>query len=403
MLRNNMLVKTAVTGSPQRPAGADPPNRRWAQPASSYTLMKSRKVVSLLLGLLLLACSCERAGGPSAVAAEAGALAAPDERSAVPVTVASVTLQPSARLVRFVGTLYGDQEVTLSSQVEGQIRALNVDLGDQVEAGEVLAQIEDDQWRARLREAEAMLAKAEADEARGRELVGRQVISAQEYESMKTQAAVAKAQRDTLTVTIRHAAVQSPITGAVARRFVSAGEYVHPGSQLFTLVAEDPLKLRGNVPERFAHELQVGQAVQVQVDAFPESTFAGRLARISPASSPESRAVAIEAIVVNRDRKLKPGFFANAAVITRTDDQALMVPQEALITFAGVTKLFVISEGKAHERQVQVGSRSNGGLVEIVRGIEATEVVATSGLAKLEDGSTVSVRVPVSASRKPAS
>src|SRR5262249_5617167 len=153
-------------------------------------------------------------------------------------------------------------------------------LGDHVEAGQVVAQIDDDQWRARLREAEATLAKAQADEARGRQLVEKRVISAQEYETMKTQAAVAQAQRDTLTVTIRHARVESPIRGAVAKRSVSAGEYVRAGSQLFTLVAEDPLKLRGDVPERFAHELQVGQTVQVRVDAFPDTVSTGRLARI---------------------------------------------------------------------------------------------------------------------------
>jgi RND family efflux transporter MFP subunit len=360
--------------------------------------MKSRGLSSLLLGGLLLTCGCERANGPQAVAAEAEA-----ERAAVPVTVASVTMQPSARLVRFVGTLYGNQEVTLSSQVEGQIRALHVDLGDQVETGQVLAQIEDDQWRARLREAEAMLAKAQADEDRSRELVARHVISAQEYESMKTHAAVAKAQRDTLTVTIRHASVQSPIGGAVARRFVSAGEYVHPGSQLFSLVAEDPLKLRGDVPERFANELQVGQTVQVRVDAFPDMTFTGRLGRISPASNPENRSVAIEAIVDNHDRTLKPGFFANATVTTRSDDQTLMVPQEAVITFAGVTKLFVISGGRAHERPVHTGTRGTAGLVEIVEGIGASEVVATSGLTKLENGSAVSVREPATARHEPAS
>ena len=316
-------------------------------------------------------------------------LAADDKPVAVPVTVARVVTQPSARLVNFVGTLYGNEEVTVSSQVEGQIKSLNVDLGDHVDAGQVVAQIDDDLWRARLRQAEAMFAKAQADEARGRQLVDRHVISTQEYESMQTQATVARAVRDRLTVTIRHAQVASPIRGAVARRFVSAGEYVHPGSQLFTLVAEDPLKLRGDVPERFAHELQVGQSVQVRVDAFPDAVFTGRLDRISPASNPENRSVTIETLVDNHDRTLKPGFFANAAVVTRSDDRALMVPQEAIVTFAGVTKLFVIQDGIAHERQVHLGTRSSGGLIEVTDGVKADDLVATSALSRLGNGSAV--------------
>jgi membrane fusion protein (multidrug efflux system) len=357
-------------------------------------------VCALLLALLTSA-GCRPTVNSEAVAAEA---ATTDPKSAaVPVTVARVTVQPSVRVVNLVGTLYGNEEVTLSSQVEGQITSLTVDLGDPVRSGQVLAQIDDDQWRARLREAEATLAKAQADEARGRQLREGNVISPQEYESMKTQAAVAQAQRDTLTVTIHHARVESPITGAVARRHVSVGEYVRAGSQLFSLVAEDPLKLRGDVPERFAHELQVGQTVQVRVDAFADRLFTGRLTRISPASNPQNRSVAIEAVVDNAERQLKPGFFANAGIVTRADDRALMVPQEAVINFAGVTKLFVIRDGTAHERLVQTGTRGRGGLVEVTDGLAAGELVATSGLSKLGNGIAVTVRNGGAAAPDPSS
>jgi len=351
----------------------------------------------LLLVIAAAVCAgCTRSMDRDANAAEAKAVV-------VPVTVAPVEERPSVRAVNFVGTLYGNQEVTLSSQVEGQITRLNVDLGDAVTEGQVLAQIDDDQLRARLQEAEAMLAKAQADEARGRQLLAEKVISPQEYEGMKTQAAVARAQTETLRVTIRHARVESPINGAVAKRSVSAGEYVHPGSQLLTLVAEDPLKLRGDVPERFAHELQTGQSVEVHVDAFPNRPFTGRLTRISPASNPENRSVAIEAVVDNADRALKPGFFANAAIITRTDDRALMVPQEAIVTFAGVTKLFVVKDGVAYERKVRVGTRGSAGLVEITEGLKPNELVATSGLTKLENGIAVTVKDGVGGAHDAAS
>ena len=360
--------------------------------------MRIRYRLALLVFTAVAVAGCSGSATPEAAASAAEAAKPP----AVPITVAPVVVHPSARLVNLVGTLYGNEELTLSSQVEGQIKSLHADLGDQVEAGQVLAQIDDDQWRARLREAEATLAKAQADEVRGRQLVAGHVISAQEYESMKTHADVAQAQRDTFTVAIRHARVESPIRGAIARRFVSAGEYVRPGSQLFSIVAEDPLKLRGDVPERFAHELQVGQTVQVRVDAFQDSVFTGRLARISPASNPENRSVTIETLVDNRERQLKPGFFANAAVVTRTDDRALMVPQEALITFAGVTKLFVIKDGTAQERQVRTGTRGGGDLVEIIDGVQSDEWVATSGLTKLENGAAVTVKESA-ADRQPAS
>lgn len=342
--------------------------------------------LTLALALLCMSCARHDESTPAAKAAP--------EPAPIPITAAAATIRPSERLVSFVGTLFGHEEVTLSSRVEGQIRSIAADLGDPIETDQVLAEIEDDQLRARLREVEATLAKARADEQRGRQLVEKRVISPQEYESMKTQAAVVEAQRDTLTVLLRYTRVRSPLTGSVAKRLVSAGEYVRPGTPLFSLVAEDPLKLRGDVPERFADELKIDETVRVRVDAFPGETFEGRLTRISPTSNRESRSIAVEASLDNHDRRLKPGFFANAAIVTRTDDEAVMVPQEALITFAGVTKLFVIADNIAHERKVEPGPRTAEGLIEIVDGLHSDEVVATSGLTKLQNGALVTIKKP---------
>jgi membrane fusion protein (multidrug efflux system) len=341
-----------------------------------------------LLALMLVSAGCTRHNETQS-AAGAGT-----EPRAIPITVAAVTIRPSERLVSFVGTLYGHDEVTLSSQMEGQIKSIAADLGDHIEANQVLAEIEDDQLRARLREVEATWGKARADETRGRQLVEQKVISPQEYESMKTTVSVIEAQRDTLSVLLQHTQVRSPLTGLVAKRLVSAGEYVRPGTPLFALVADDPLKLRGDVPERFADELQVGQTVRVRVDAFPDAAFDGKLSRISPSSNRENRSIAVEALVDNHDRKLKAGFFANAAIVTRSDEEAVMVPQEALITFAGVTKLFVVADSIAHERQVRPGARTAEGMIEIVEGLRADETVATSGLTKLQNGASVAVKKP---------
>jgi len=176
------------------------------------------------------------------------------------------------------------------------------------------------------------------------------------------------------------------------KRLVSTGEYVRPGTPLFDLVDDDPLKLRGDVPERFAQEIATGQPVQVKVDAYPDVVFDGKLMRVSPAANAENRSITVEAEVPNPERKLKAGFFASANIVTRADDQALVVPETAVITFAGVTKLFVVRDDVVHERHVRVGTRDEHGLVEVIEGLQVDEVVATSGLAKLEDGATVAIR-----------
>ena len=336
------------------------------------------------------ALSCTGGGGPTM----AEAPAAPKADDPVPVTVAPVIFRPSAQVLKFVGTLFGNEEMTISSQVEGKIENIRADMGDVVVSGQVLVEIEDDNFKAKLRELEATLAKARADEARGRELAGSKVISPQEYEAMQTAVAVSEAQRDTLNVQLRDSIARSPLSGSVARRRVSVGEYVRAGTPLLDLVADQPLKLRGDVPERFAGQLAVGQKVQIRVDAYPDAVFRGELARISPMANRENRSITVEALVENADRKLKPGFFANAGIVTRSETEALVVPETAVINYAGVTKLFVVNEGIAYERRVRAGTRDAQGLVEIIEGVNPSEMVATSGLAKLANGVAVSVSRP---------
>jgi RND family efflux transporter MFP subunit len=341
----------------------------------------------VLLALCTVLSACANPSDSQVVATPTAAT-----EDALQITVAPVALRPTKRLLKFVGTLFGNEEVTLSSQVEGQVTALHADLGDEVAADAVLLDIDDASMRAQLRESEARLVKARADEARGHELLRSNIISAQEYEAMQTAVAVAEAQRDSLNVSLQHKRVRSPLRGAVVKRLVSVGEYVRPGMPLFDLVDDDPLKLRGDVPERFAQEIAVGQSVQIRVDAYPDVVFEGTLLRVSPAANPENRSISVEVAVPNRERKLKAGFFASANIVTRADDNALVVPDTAVTSFAGVTKLFVVRNNVAYEHHVRVGTRDEHGLVEVIEGLGADEVVATSGLAKLENGMAVAVR-----------
>ncbi len=354
------------------------PSRRWRRRRVAAALV-------LLIGSGLAACS-RQADTPANAATATGTA------EVLTITAAEAIQRPTKRLLKFVGTLFGNEEVKLSSQVEGQVIAVDADLGDQVHTDQVLLAVDDDSLRAQLREIEARLVKARADEARGRELLKGNIISPQEYESMQTAVTVAEAQRDSLTVGLQHKRVRSPLTGSVMKRMVSVGEYVRPGTPLFDLVADDPLKLRGDVPERFTQELAVGQPVEIKVDAYPDTIFAGRLARVSPAANADNRSISVEVEVPNSDRRLKAGFFGTANIVTRADDQSVAVPESAVISFAGVTKLFVVRGDIVSERRVRVGSRDDQGMVEILEGVQAGETVATSGLAKLENGKTVAVR-----------
>lgn len=184
--------------------------------------------------------------------------------------------------------------------------------------------------------------------------------------------------------------VRAPFAGVVAKRHVNAGEYVKENTALFTVVALDPLKYTGTVPERFAPELMVNQRIELAVEAYRGRTFSGQVTRVSPAVEMQTRSLAVEGRVANGDGRLRPGFFAKGAVLTRKEGGVPFVPAEAVVYFVGISKVFVVGDGKVEERLVRAGARQ-GAWVEIAEGIKPGETVAVSNLSQLFNGAPVTV------------
>lgn len=364
----------------------------------------------LLLLLLLQACGQSQAQDPKKKE--------PAELKPLPVTVAKVETRPVQRSVETVGSLLAWEESQVKAEVSGTLDRLFVDLGDRVKAGQILATLEAREFSLQVEQAEASLrmaretqarTRAEQDEAkangeRAEELYRRELISAQERDRWRTQYRVTQALAQSSAADIqrmeaalgvarkklRDATIRAPIAGAVAKRHVNVGEFVKDGAALFTLVVSDPLKYTGTVPERYAPELRVGQTLQLTVEAYPGQSFAGQVTRVAPAVDVQTRGLSLEARVPNPEGRLRPGFFAKGAVLTRRDDAVAFVPAEAVTYFVGITKVFVVVDSKAQERLVKPGTRQ-GGLVEILDGVKPGEVVATTNLAQLFNGAPVTV------------
>jgi cobalt-zinc-cadmium efflux system membrane fusion protein len=182
--------------------------------------------------------------------------------------------------------------------------------------------------------------------------------------------------------------VRAPLAGLIAKRHLSAGEFVKENTALFTIVVANPLKYVGTVPERQAPELREGKTVRLTVEAYGDKAFAGTVTRLAPTVDVQTRTLVLEARVPNQDGALRPGFFAKGSVLTRQDPAAVFVPGESVTSIAGVTKVFVAADGKAQERLVKLGARQ-GTWVEIAAGVRAGETVATSNLAALFNGAPV--------------
>jgi membrane fusion protein (multidrug efflux system) len=370
--------------------------------------MKSFLVVLLIL--LAAGCGQSQAQDPKKKAQ--------GDLKPLPVTVARVETRSVQRTVETVGSLLAWEESQVKAEVAGSVEKLSADLGDRVQVGQVLATLDSREPSFQLEQAEASLRMARENEARMRaeqeeakanieraeELYRRELISAQERDRWRTQHRVMQALSQSSAAEIQRmeavlgvarkklhdATIRAPISGAVAKRHVNVGEFIKDGTVLFTLVVADPLKYSGTVPERYAPDLRIGQPLQLTVEAYPGRTFAGQVTRVAPAVDVQTRTLSLEARLPNPDGRLRPGFFSKGVVLTRKDEAATFVPADAVTYFVGISKVFVVSDGKAQERVVKPGARQ-GGWVEIPEGIKPGETVATSNLAQLFTGAPVSV------------
>jgi membrane fusion protein (multidrug efflux system) len=203
-----------------------------------------------------------------------------------------------------------------------------------------------------------------------------------------TNVANAEAQLGLARKNLSYANIPAPIDGFVSERPAEIGEYVSPQQKVATIVRTNPLRTRIDIPEQAIPEVRVGQSVSVTTSAWPDRNFSGRVARIAPNVSAESRTLTVEAEIENSSGALKPGQFATVRILQERAEPAVLIPARAVVTEAGVSRVYVIKDGRAEQRLVQTG-QTEGDLIEIKSGVAADELIATSSLEQLSDGITV--------------
>ena len=360
--------------------------------------------------------------------------------AARPVKAESVREEAIHRAVEVVGTLAAVDEVTISSEAEGRVSKLLADLGDRVTAGQTLVELDRekpqytfDQQKAALartlakygtadithlppieqtpdvQKAQAELGQTKqaytrAEELHRRELVPRQTLDDAEamlhskqasYDSSLQNAKNLRADIDASEAAmklaerqLRDTAIRAPFDGYVQKRLVNLGEYVKVQTPVMGVVRVDPLKVTAEVPEKMTPWIQVGQAVDLHVDAYPDTTITGKVSRISPAVNTATRAFSFEALVPNAEALLKPGTFARVRIVSSKVDQVLTVSYAALQYRYGVNRAFVIEGDHLVARELKVGERY-GERIEIVSGVKAGDKVAANDVEKLVDGAKV--------------
>lgn len=214
----------------------------------------------------------------------------------------------------------------------------------------------------------------------------------QNYAAVQTARAAVDSAQTQISSTkkaIADAVVLAPMSGFVSDRPVAVGEYVTTSSKVVTIVRTNPLRMKIDIPEQAIGEVQPGQSVSLTVSAYPDQTISGRIVRVSPSITTTSRTLTVEAEVENANNNLKPGQFATVRILLPQSSPAVLVPARAVRTEAGTSRVYVIKDGHADQRLVQVG-QTEGDLIEIKSGVSADELVATSNIEQLGDGVAVS-------------
>jgi RND family efflux transporter MFP subunit len=333
------------------------------------------------------------------------------------------------RAIEVTGSLLPIDQTPVSVKVPGRLESIVVDLGSLVREGDLIARVEAPDYDLRVRQVEAALGEARArvglplegesdlveveslsSVKEARAVLEEAVANRKRIDTLTIQGILSTAELDTASASYKVALSRyeealegartrvaqllqrraeydiarkqladtyllAPFDGAVQARRANIGEYLTPGSPVVVLVRVDPLRLRVEVSERDAMRVRTGQRVRVSVEG-DSKTYEGEVKRLSPAIAQGSRTLVVEADVPSRGQ-LRPGAFARARIVTVSELPAVTVPPDAVVTFAGIEKVFAVTNGLAQERRITTGDRGEG-WIEVIGGLRAGEWVVRS-------------------------
>ncbi|MBI5058196.1 efflux RND transporter periplasmic adaptor subunit [candidate division KSB1 bacterium] len=318
------------------------------------------------------------------------AISVPDVQLTIPVRVQQVQRAPLANQVSLVGMIAGASDVTIVAEAEGRITAVTAEVGDQVRAGDVLFQIEDELKRAAFATAEVNYEKARRDLERYQSLHLDSTVSDTQLEGARLAAKTAEAAFITARRQLADCRVTSPIDGVITARPLDLGTRVKIGDVVANVVDIAKLKVRVQVAEKDAFRLKPKDAVEIHTDVYRDQSFRGEIATISDKAD-DAHTYAVEIALSNSAaHPLKAGMFARVQFAMGDVNPVLAIPRDALTGSLRDPHVYIIDEGVARLRSVVIGDQA-GTLLAVEGGLREGETVVTSGQNNLRDSANVSI------------
>jgi len=329
-----------------------------------------------------------QAGGSPGPASGPGTGPGAQANGAVTVEAAKVTLTALPQAITAVGSLRSDESVTVRPEAAGRISEIGFKEGQRVAKGDLLLRLDPAVNDAEVLQARANLTLAKTKFDRAVDLAKSSFISGQARDEAENNLKVAQAALALSEAKRAKMEIRAPCSGIVGLRSVSIGDYVKEGADIVNLESIDPLKVDFRVPEVFLKQVRAGQPLEVTLDALPGRGYAGRILAINPLVDAAGRSIVIRAQVANPDTTLRPGMFARVRLITGERQDAIVVPEQALVPFGSDQFVFRVVDGKAQRVRVDIGQRGDG-RVEIRQGLGPEDTVVVAGQLKVRDGVAV--------------
>lgn len=392
----------------------------------------------LLLSLLVAFAGCT---GP--YSNNTGKVSAKEQKPVLRVQVEPVRLTNIPEIITANGELFAEEQATITIKIPGRVAKLHVDLGTQVQAGQVIAELGPEDQMQRVRQAEAaveqirahlgiagqptdevvpentaMVQQAEAQRKEARFIfdttlklqkdgvvskidmekaqVRRQAVEAHyqtvldEVMQLRAQLNERRAQLALAKQNLEDLMIRAPFPGAVTKRLTSIGEYLPANAPVASIVRQNPVRIRVEIPERAAVKVRAGQRIDVSLNGGLVKR-SGRVVRLSPAIEVANRSLLVEGELPNSDGMLRPGTFVEATITVNPNADGIAAPASALVSFAGTERMFVVAGGALDERLVRTARRLPGERIEVLEGLKAGDVLVTGASDRMIKGMKVTV------------
>ena len=330
---------------------------------------------------------------------------------AVPVEVSIVKLGSVSQLLDYSGDIHAEYEVKVFSKIPDRIEKFYVDEGDNINKSQIIARITATTIKQGVKQAEAALAAAHAQEInlklefdRAKRLFSENAMSKQQYDAVQTQFEAAKAQAEqaqaglvSVKSQLGDAELTAPISGIIGQRFYEEGDMASPGTPVVSIVQMDKVKIVFDATEEDLGKLAIGQEAAIKVRSYTDKIFSGKMQKISPVLDPETRMAKVEVLIDNSKHLLKPGMYAEVSVTTGLIQDVIVIPRYVTIESTTMEKVqgedqvqknyyvYTVENGHAKQRKLNI-RYINHKSIAVNSGIAVGDTLVVLGQNNLRDG-----------------